>query len=139
MIKNLNPDVLKALASDIDTALKAVAEKHGLSITTGNSRYDDQNAEMKLKICTLDDTGAKHTRERNALNTWSEHLLNGLQYGDKVTLLTRKGKLEYSVAGYVSRSGKLQMTGPDQKTWLFDAAAVVGQIKDGKASVSKAS
>lgn len=139
MIKNLNPDVLKALALDIDAALKAVAEKHGLSIKTGNSRYDDLTAEMKLKISTIDDTGVTNTRERNALNTWSDHLLNGLQYGDKVTLLTRKGKLQYSVSGYVSRSGKLQMIGPDQKTWLFDAAAVVAQIKDGKASVSKAS
>ena len=139
MIKKMNPDVLKALAMDINTALKAVADKHGLSITTGNSRYDDLTAEMKLKISTIDDTGATNTRERNALNTWSDHLLDGLQYGDIVTLLTRKGKLEYSVVGYVSRSGKLQMTGQDQKTWLFDAAAVVAQIKDGKASVSKAS
>jgi hypothetical protein len=138
MIKNLNPDVLKALALDINAALQAVAAKHGVSISTGRSTYADTHADMKLHIGVVDAEGNKHTRERDALNTWSEVVLNGLNYGDKVTLLTRRGNETYVVTGYNSRSGKLLTQGADGKTWLFPADKLVEQIEAKKASVQKA-
>jgi len=139
MIKNLNPDVLKALSLDINAALQAVAAKHGVSLSTGRSTYADTHAEMKLHIGVVDANGNEHSRERDALNTWSEHILNGLKYGDQVTLVTRKGKEVYTVTGYKSRSGKLVMNCQADKEWLFPAEAVVAQIKTGKAVVAKAS
>jgi len=139
MIKNINPDVLKALALDINAALQAVAAKHGVSLSTGRSTYADTHAEMKLHIGVVDANGNEHSRERDALNTWSDHILDGLKYGDKVTLVTGKGKETYVVTGYKSRSGKLVLDCQDGKSWLFPAEKVVAQIKTGKAVVAKAS
>jgi len=139
MIKNLNPDVLKALAVDINAALQAVAAKHGVSLSTGRSTYADTHAEMKLHIGVVDANGNEHSRERDALSTWSDVILNGLKYGDQVTIVTGKGKATYTVTGYKSRSAKLIMNCHSDKEWLFPAESVVAQIKAGKAVVTKAS
>jgi hypothetical protein len=139
MITHINPEVLKALALDINAALKAVADKHGISLSTGRSVYADTHAEIKLHVSVVDAKGNEHTRERDALSTWSDHILAGLKYGDQVALVTGKGKTTYTVTGYKSRSGKLVLDCKDGKSWLFPAEKVVEQIKTGKAVLTKAS
>lgn len=48
---------LRDLRQDIDAALKAVADKHGISIRAGNARFMPQSASMKLELGTIGEGG----------------------------------------------------------------------------------
>jgi hypothetical protein len=62
-ITNLDRVSLKVLRASIDEALKAVGEKHGISIQTGNGSYDPRgkSAVLKLELNVLGEDGVAYS------------------------------------------------------------------------------
>jgi len=58
-------DGLRDLAQDIDKALEEVAKKHGINIRTGNSRYSNLEATMKLELKLANESGENQADEHN--------------------------------------------------------------------------
>lgn len=56
-IKEFDRQNLKPLRQDIDKALKAVAEKYGLSLMLGNIRFNESSATCKLEARVTEKTG----------------------------------------------------------------------------------
>ncbi len=49
-MSKLDSQALRVMAQDIEEALRAVAEKHSLVITTGKIKYSDFTADIVLKV-----------------------------------------------------------------------------------------
>jgi hypothetical protein len=63
MVTNIDKTVCEILRREIDTALAAVAAKHGLSISLGNGTYNSANASYKLNIATRASSGEVRSKE----------------------------------------------------------------------------
>jgi hypothetical protein len=66
-MKTLNVPELQLLRKDIEAALASVAAKHNISLRTGKCKFSSANAEMKLEIAVLDQSGVAETKELAAL------------------------------------------------------------------------
>jgi len=62
-IKSFDRPTIKALRAEIDAALKAVADRHGIAITSGSATFSDANVSLKIQLATLGEGGAVNTRE----------------------------------------------------------------------------
>jgi len=56
-MKEFTKDSLKVLRKDIDSALKSVADKHGLSLMLGNIRFNEESFTGKLEARVTDKPG----------------------------------------------------------------------------------
>lgn len=64
MIKQLDRTSLKLLRTDLDAALTAIAQKHGIILTVGNARFTSSTATFKLNVATKAADGTIINRER---------------------------------------------------------------------------
>jgi len=57
MVKEFDKKTLKTLRQDIDSALKSVADKHGLSLMLGNIRFNEHSFTGKLEARVTENPG----------------------------------------------------------------------------------
>jgi len=101
MINSFSKANLNELRSDINAALEAVGQKHGISLNLGNARFDSTSVAWKLNLATIGANGMAKTPERTAL----ERLYP--QYVDKkVTVNGKPGRISGTVIGYKTRGRK---------------------------------
>lgn len=62
MINQMSREACKALNAEVEQALKAVAERHGLSVTVGGGTYDAGSFKPKVEFTTADAGRAEWTR-----------------------------------------------------------------------------
>jgi hypothetical protein len=72
MATALTKDTLKAIRSDIDAALAAVAQRHNIALKTGHCSFTETNATMRLDIATKDESGAVLTKEAVNFGMYAE-------------------------------------------------------------------
>lgn len=65
-MKQFTKQNLQSLRVDIDNALAAVAEKHGISLKLGNGRFSPVDATFKLELAVCED-GVAMTPEKQIL------------------------------------------------------------------------
>ncbi len=101
-MQNFTKSNLNTLRRDIDAALEAVAEKHGISVNLGNARFDSTSVAWKLNLATIGGDGVAKTPERTALERLYPQLV------DKEVTVNGKGgrKLTGTVIGYKTRGRK---------------------------------
>lgn len=66
----IDKNLLKALREDINAALKAVGEKHGVVINAGNAKYDANSATFKLDIKNVSESGEVFDEARQTLEVY---------------------------------------------------------------------
>ena len=121
----LTRETLKALRADIDNALAAVAEKHGVSFDLGRCTYQTNNATFKLGVATIGDDGAVNSPEADAFKANAQWC--GLKSEDLgAEFVTRQGR--YTISGAKPRSPKYPILGTEVgtgKCYKFGASTVV--------------
>ena len=68
MTKHITKDILLSITQDINDALKAVAQKHGVEIRAGGGTYADKNATIKTTISVIDKRAKPSARRAK---TWT--------------------------------------------------------------------
>ena len=134
MITKFDKKNLIALRADLDAALAAIGEKHGLKIHTGSCSYDEAAATFKLK-CDVADPRIQQAKAREDFNY--SCLFYGLKpehYGVTVSLNGMPKKL----VGIVRTRAKypLKFEGTDGKTMLY-TVDIVPKILQAYAAQSK--
>lgn len=94
-ITTLDKTNLRALRSDLDAALKSVADKYGIVIKTGTCRFTEQAATMKIEIATIGTGGEVIDRELATLKAnlrflglTEEHLQKPFRLGHQTFVLS---------------------------------------------------
>lgn len=101
----INRAFLTTLRADIDAALKAVGEKHGVILNSGNASYTVSTATIKLNVSTISEDGTVITKEAHDYLRYAG-VGNNLQkewLGEEFK--TEDGEV-YKVVGYRPRSKK---------------------------------
>jgi hypothetical protein len=117
----LTTDTLKSLRADIDAALKAVAAKHGVTLTTGRCSYADTHATFKLEVATTSGDGSGNTMTKQAadfltyapLRNWDASLLfKEIPFqGGTATVIGAYPRRKMPIVVRSSKDGKNYVTG----------------------------
>lgn len=119
-ISKFNKANLRQLRADMNQALDAVAQKHGITIKAGNARFTENNVTFKIEAGIIGSDGIAKSKERIAL----EKLYP--QYADKaVKLMGKRGPVSGKVVGYNSRA----------KKYPFQVETQQGQFKVPESSI----
>ena len=95
--KTLTVDTIDKIRTEIDSIVKTVGEKYGLTIVSGPARYNDVAGTMKLEICTRDAKGTTIDAEMATLKYVHKHL--GLKESHLTQPFTLSGK-KVILSGY---------------------------------------
>lgn len=124
MTTQINRDFLKGIRAEIDEALKAIAEKHNVSLKTGNGGYDRDytNGHFKLEIHQISDDGEVIPTELKDLRR--------LQPDAEGKTVIINGK-SHTVVGYNVRARKNPFTIKDARGKLYCTSyeMVMSQIR----------
>ena len=74
-------DLLKALRTEMDAALKAVAERHGLLITTGNASFGPTAATFKLAVAVKGAGVSESSEDARTVKAASDWKMQAGLYG----------------------------------------------------------
>lgn len=99
----LTRSTLAALQNDINAALAAIGEKHGMKLTTGSCSFNPMNAVMKLNIATIGEDGSVETKEMTDLKRY------GIMYGltdAQLNSTFKHGGVDYKLVGYRTKASK---------------------------------
>lgn len=86
---------LKELRKDIETALKAVAEKHDINISTGSIRFTASSATIKLEAVVKGETGVAINPHADALKRFGKMYLGQEFEMDKVYSTQQLGDIYF--------------------------------------------
>lgn len=96
---NFNKQTLKIMRQDIDSALEAVAKKHGVSFKLGNIRYTGSDFRTKLECFAGDASdAAQQAFERDAWRVG----VKKTAFGQTFT----QGNITYKITGINTRAKK---------------------------------
>ena len=94
---------LKGLRVEMDLALRAISNKYGITIKTGNASFSGNECTFKVKLNTTGADGTAITKEAKAWDIYKGmHGLDHLNIGDTITI---QGS-PYILTGYNSRARK---------------------------------
>lgn len=141
MTKNITKDILLSITQDINDALKAVAQKHGVEIRAGGGTYADKNATIKTTISVIDEKGETISKTREDLDWALKAGVLGKQfaYGTLLVIPSKTGKRTWRLVGYKPRSNKLLMDGDKGPGYMFDADAIKGALDKGLVTIANPS
>ncbi len=78
---------LQGLRHEMDHALKAISNKYGITVSTGNVSYSDNECTFKVKCNTIGSDGTVITKEAK---NWDRHKglynLSHINVGDTITI-----------------------------------------------------
>jgi hypothetical protein len=131
MIKAFDPQNLKNVRADIDSALLAIKQKYGITIQLGNISYSPDKATSRLTMIAVGDAAAATDPRQAALakaqaefkRAASSFGLKPEQFGATFTF----GRDTYKLAGLKPRSPKRPVLGTslrDGKTYVFPESAI---------------
>jgi hypothetical protein len=131
MIKAFDPQNLKNVRADIDSALLAIKQKYGITIQLGNISYSPDKATSRLTMIAVGDAAAATDPRAAALakaqaefkRAASSFGLKPEQFGATFTF----GRDTYKLAGLKPRSPKRPVLGTslrDGKTYVFPESAI---------------
>lgn len=103
MAEEITRPLLRQLQADMDEALKAVAQKHGVSIEVGNASFTSQNATFKVQVAVTGKGGVADTREAQDFRIFATSY--GLTPDDLGQTFPYGGK-EYTIVGLSRKSSK---------------------------------
>jgi hypothetical protein len=126
-------DLMKVIRADIDAALVAVAQKHGIAISLGNGSYspDGLSGHFKLKLAakTNADDGANANQLQARVN-WDRHCeMFGLKKDWLNCTFIREGH-EYKIIGLLPGRSKFPVLAlkDGSKEVILPAAAVAERL-----------
>lgn len=73
-VNSLDRASVRQINSEIESALKAVAEKYGVAIKVGNSRFSNNNCTTKIEIATVAESGEVLTKEAVDFNRYASSM-----------------------------------------------------------------
>jgi hypothetical protein len=120
---------LRALAADIDAALKTVADKYGISLKERGCSFMANNATFKIEGAVIGSDGNTMTAERQDFIRYAE--MYDLKTTDLGRLFTFNGE-GYTITGLKSRSNKAPILAKSEKngkSYKFPVALVKAGLK----------
>lgn len=135
-ITQFNRDNLKTMRAEIDAALKAVGEKHGLNLQIGNIKFSANEFHTKLEVRT------KTTSTGEAFDpyaaAWKRYCAGYGLPADGVgkTFTSFSGK-KYTVRGINTKAAKYPVVvrGEDGKSYKFTVGEVKFQLGAGLSDI----
>ena len=104
---------LDQIRKDIDEALKAVSEKHGVNFKMGAMRYTDVNFKTTLEATLIDSSG----KDAKAEKEWNRAVLTGLVQRDwRNQPFTWEDGKKFQVVGFDSKKKKNKIVLEEIKT-----------------------
>lgn len=70
-MKELTPSKLQFLREEINEALKALGEKHGVKFTPGKAKYSPTSANFELEVALVNADGSAETKMRTDFNNFA--------------------------------------------------------------------
>ena len=135
----MNRAFIRNLRIEIDNALKAVGEKHNVSIHAGNARFDETSVSFKLQVNQINENGKVESPERKAFIEFS-HVYGvdkNIKIDDKLRLWD--GNV-YQIVGLKTKSRKYPVLAkqlPNGKTYKFTPDAINAGTKIAQLTRSK--
>lgn len=126
-IISIDRPTAKHIAAEIETALADVAQRLGVKITVGSTRFTDKNAKIKIEVATISSDGQVRSEAAESFGIYAYRY--GLQPSDMGKTFTWSGHT-YAISGCAPRSHKYPILAKrlsDGKTYKFAAKLV----KDG--------
>ncbi len=99
-MKELNRDTLRLLSHDISEAIKAIAEKHDISLTIGHTSYSSTTATMKLEVALKGAGGVIETKERRNWQLFAS--MSGLD-ATKLDQVIAWNGTQYKIVGLMAK------------------------------------
>lgn len=96
MITSLDRQTVKTLQEEMLQAMKAVAERHGLTVTNKGGRFTTTSSTMKFEVATRSSTGEVNSREREAFKAFAP--MHGLAVTDLDRVFRSQDKA-YKICG----------------------------------------
>jgi hypothetical protein len=127
-ITKFDKETVRTLRTELDLALKAVSEKHGIAIQVGNATFSENIITFKVDASLLKN-GEAVTKEAEAFVLYASMLtLKASDLGREFKVGTKTYKLK----GYSPKKSKFPMVCSDQSGKLFGLpeAVVVKALKD---------
>lgn len=114
---------LRALQADIDAALAAMAEKHGIQIKAGGASFGATAATFKVELAVIGDGGVAKTRHATEFELFASSY--GLAPTDLGREFTYKGN-GYKITGLSTKSRRfpVEASRTDGRTFKFPAELV---------------
>jgi len=123
----IDKNLLKILREDINAALKAVGEKHGVKLTAENAKFLPTSATFKLEVETISENGVAITREMADLKNPHTLRLYGLTEEHLTKPFTSGGRT-FVLSGYRVKAHSKPFLARDQspggKEYIFTAEGV---------------
>lgn len=119
-INSLDRAAVRRINSDIELALKAVADRYGVQIKVGSARFSDSNCTTKIDISTINEGGTVMTKEATDFNRFASSFGITKKLGD--TFFFRYDT--YEIVGLKPNSSKYPLLAKNissGKTFKFPA------------------
>lgn len=123
-VNSLDRTSVRQINSEIESALKAVAEKYGVAIKVGNSRFSNNNCTTKIEIATVAESGEVLTKEAVDFNRYASSMF---QITKKLGDTFEFRYDTYEIVGLKPRSSKYPVLAKNlsnNKTFKFPANAI---------------
>jgi len=101
-VKSFNRKNIRQINNELEAALKQVAEKYGIEVKLGNTRFTDDNFSTKVQVATIGQDGIAMSKEATDFNRHKTALGINMELGQE---FQRSGKT-YTIVGLKPRSKK---------------------------------
>lgn len=126
-VTNFDRSNLRQINAEIEQAMKAVAQKYGLQVKLGNTRFSNSNASSKFELMTVSESGAVMSKEAIDFNRYKNAKAIRANLGDSFQF---NGNT-YTITGYKAKSYKypvLAKCSVDGKTYKFPISIVNSNV-----------
>jgi hypothetical protein len=106
----------KSICADIEAAVQAVADKHGVSIKRGNASFSESTITLKVEVSTIGDDGTVNTKEAEAFT--KEARWFDIDPAALGRVFDVRGK-SYTIVGFKPRSRKYPILGRDNQGGVY--------------------
>jgi len=93
---------IRQINSEIESAIKSIAEKYGLEVKLGSTRFTNSNFTTKLQVATVGEGGITMSKEATDFNRYKSYLGIKMDLGQE---FVRNGNT-YTIIGLKPRSTK---------------------------------
>jgi len=101
-VTSFNRQNIRQINSELEAALKQVAEKYGLEVKLGNTRFTGDNFTTKVQVATVAEGGITMSKEATDFNRYKTILGINMELGQE---FQRSGKT-FTIVGLKPRSTK---------------------------------
>ena len=101
-VTSFNRQNIRQINSELEAAIKQVAEKYGLEVKLGNTRFTGDNFSTKVQVATIGEGGITMSKEATDFNRYKTILGINMDLGQE---FQRSGKT-FTIMGLKPRSKK---------------------------------